>query len=50
MWREMHVDDYQLVVGKACSPGDAGLLAKLLCDSVLRFTVLKVAQQKPSLV
>ena len=38
--RETYVGDYQLVVGYACRPGDAGMLAKLLCDSVLRFTVI----------
>ena len=47
--RETYVGDYQVVVRKACRPGNAGILAKLLCDSVLRFTVLNKAQQKPSL-
>ena len=35
----MHVLDYQLVVRCACRPGNAGMFAKSLCDSVLRFTV-----------
>ena len=46
VWREMHVGDYQLVAGYACRPGDAGLLAKLLCDSVLCFAVFDMAYPK----
>ena len=36
---ETYVGDYQVVAGYACRPGNAGMLAKLLCDSVLCFTV-----------
>ena len=41
--RETYVGDYQVVVGYACRPGNAGMFAKSLCDSVLRFTALNLA-------